>query len=287
MLQAGPSPSPPPPQWRRAEFMASVRGAVSARQFDRFKRMYCQPFFVLAGEIAADELSFTVSGSEHDAYRLVLGRSTGRIACSCPDACVNCARLGCICKHACFLLYRVLRAVDVSPLSTRRLTPEQFDGLLGRSTQVVERLRTPLSPYNDEDEDEDGEDGSGDGVAAPAATLHGPREIDLLCDALERGAVLHTGWDRGGVRGAPSSSRGKQAKAKAKAFTHIARPPEPDDECPVCYDALQPAEGDLRGCPSCGRAVHARCARRWLAAAAPRAGCVYCRSPAWAEWDQL
>ena len=130
---------PNAPAWRSGEFMTMARRVVSARQFDRFKRMYSQPFFVLAGEVRPAEMVFTVSGSERDAYILRLVRSTGRISCSCRDACVNGARLGCICKHACFLLYRVLRLGDVRPMTTRSLSAELFDSLVARATQVVER----------------------------------------------------------------------------------------------------------------------------------------------------
>ncbi len=244
-----------------------ARRTVSPRQFDRFKRMYSQPFFVLACEVGPAEMSFTVSGSERDAYRLRLVRETGRITCSCRDACVNGARLGCICKHACFLLYRVLRLGDVSPMTTRALTAALFDGLAARAAQVVATAGG-------------GADDGEDGVAEPATAVLSESEIDRLCDAIEAfgpiDAVLEP-QDR------PRPVRGARL---GRPFADVARPPEPEGECPVCYDALRMEAGDLRGCPSCGQAVHARCARRWLAGSR-RATCVYCRSPAWAEWDRM
>lgn len=252
--QSGMSPS----AWRDPEFIASVRSMVSRPQFDRFKRMFHQPFYVLSGSVDEAQMRFAVSGSERNEYTLHVVRSTGRVTCDCRDATGHCRRLGAICKHACFLLYRVLRHDDATPMLTQTLGgTAAFDALLPRARRVAARTAT-----GDPDDRED------DGVTAPARAVLSPSEIDRICEAMQR---------------MPLGGRA-YGTDKRRPFTAVGRQPEPDAECPVCYDTLLQLPADLRGCPSCGQAVHAHCARRWIASA-PRATCVYCRSPEWAHWD--
>ena len=250
--------------WRDPEFIAAVKGRVSTSQFDRFKRMFHQPFYVLSGTADDAEMRFAVSGSERDEYSLRAVRSTGRISCSCRDACVNCPRFGVICKHLCFLLYRVLRHDDVSAMLTRGLDAAAFDALLPRARQVADQTRR--SPSSDTNASS--ALSLEDGVTAPASAVLSEWEIDQMCEAMQR----------------MNSGRVPARLTPKRAFTAVGRPPDADSECPVCYDALLPQPESLRGCPSCGQAVHVHCARRWMASA-PRASCVYCRSPEWAHWD--
>jgi hypothetical protein len=51
-------------------------------------------------------------------------KDTGRITCSCMDSRTNCARMNCVCKHACFLVYRVLKSLDLGFLRNRILSPD-------------------------------------------------------------------------------------------------------------------------------------------------------------------
>lgn len=249
--------------WRDPEFIASVRSIVSRPQFDRFKRMFSQPFYVLSGSVDESQMRFAISGSERNEYILRIVRSTGSLSCDCRDATGNCHRLGVVCKHMCFLLYRVLRHDDAFAMQTLRLGASAFDALLPRARRVVDRTGDRTGT-EDNTRDLDVEDG----VSVPARAVLSPWEIDRMCEAMR-------------LMPRPSDHRVIQVK---RAFTAVGRPPEPDSECPVCYDTLLQLPNELRGCPSCGQAVHAPCARRWIASA-PRATCVYCRSPEWAHWD--
>jgi hypothetical protein len=67
--------------------------------------------------------------------------------------------------------------------------------------------------------------------------------------------------------------------AKAVVSFGVQKAPGPDDDCPICFDALEDSE--IAGCPSCKNNVHVKCVSRWLAANAANKTCVYCRSPVW------
>jgi hypothetical protein len=256
--------------------MQAVRRAVPARQFDRFKRIYDQPFYVLDAAVDEGGLRFTVSGSMRDAYKMTISRATGLVWCACIDASTACRAHGMVCKHVCFLLYRVLRLEELAFLGVRKLTPSELGAVEARAACVIAAASASASASAAADVGVDGVDG----VAVPAAVVLRSWQVDLLCNQLDAGLRISERGGGGGGGGGGARSD----------FAVVARPPEPSDECPVCYDVLLAAgDGaalDLRGCPDCGRAVHAGCARRWICRA-PRATCVYCRSPVWARWDKV
>lgn len=70
-------------------------------------------------------------------------------------------------------------------------------------------------------------------------------------------------------------------------FNTLRRIPQPEDDCPVCYNTLLQQSGtttNLVACPDCGNTLHADCARRWLAHATSPT-CVFCRSPVWKNFQ--
>ena len=90
-----------------------ARRVLSSQQCKRFEKIYVDPFYVVSSELDESALPrFAISGSTQNVYRLSLGRN-GRFTCSCPDAYMNCERLHCICKHACFVIFRVFRMAHV------------------------------------------------------------------------------------------------------------------------------------------------------------------------------
>ena len=98
-----------------------------------------------------------------------------------------------------------------------------------------------------------------------AAAAQAASEDDLLCEAFS------------------SKARVREGDAELPDFLAVKRPPEPGDDCPVCYCELVAGSGTLVGCPDCGNGLHAECARRWLAHS-PAATCVYCRSTVWKKY---
>jgi hypothetical protein len=228
--------------------VAAVRAGASADQFKRFKRIYSEPFYVLNALAEEGETTFLMAGSRPgSSYTVRVCGEDGRVTCNCMDAALNCRRLGCVCKHACFLAARVLRVADADLLlafaRTGRLHPEAVAAAAARAASQARGA------------DEDGR----------ATAAVGSRELDDLCDAL--------------VSGARVTSR---PSAAALDFSIVRREPAEGDECPVCYCDLLSAS-ELVGCPQCGNGIHRACAVRWLAHA-PRKTCVYCRSPCWAAF---
>ena len=279
--------------WRSRAFLAEVAAAVSPAQLSRFKKIYHEPFFVLSARVspspdwvgvaagdgqavatAAGTVRFGVSGSARAVYTVALAPD-GACACTCMDAAINCRRARCVCKHVCFVLYRVLRLQGTAFFMNANRLPE---GLVADTAASV--LDGRLNVHHDERE------------SIPQG------DVDALCEALGRlGRSLPPRASDSASSGVGGTSRrqapapapaqhAQQAHAQAQApdFLTVRRAPEPDDECPVCYDLLVGGGGgELRGCPDCGRGVHRACIDRWLWAA-PRPTCVFCRSRVWGAY---
>jgi hypothetical protein len=130
--------------------MSLLSGAsgLPTAQRSRLLKLYVDEFYLLDANTDPDPVEdpasvlhrFTISGSTRSLYTVSL-RSSGRLHCTCPDAALNCGRLGCVCKHVCFVLFRVLKHGDVAFFSRSNvLTREEVDELSRRAR----RLRTEV-----------------------------------------------------------------------------------------------------------------------------------------------
>jgi len=254
--------------WRTPEFVNRVRSSVSHDQYKRFRRIYSEPFYVLEmRSVASDNNALAVvvemSGSRAgSAYRLSISRS-GSVTCSCMDASVNCRRIGCVCKHACFLAVRVLRVADAVGF----MTGGGVLGADGVASAVRRASDGPPAPDAQASGDEDGR----------LTARFTEAELDRLCDDLSSHAHVSS------ARRGHSRSLAEPSRVLPPDFNAVKRPPSQGDECPVCYCDLLSGGGPLVGCPDCGNGLHRTCAERWMRHA-PRRTCVYCRSTAWAAF---
>lgn len=300
-------PAPGRTSWRDPAFLLAARTAASSRdQFERFKKIYSEPFYLLdmtaegSGAASAPSPSpsaagvvarMTMSGSRQTRYRMTVERS-GRITCSCPDSYMNCGRLGCVCKHACFFVFRVLRLVDhLEFLSTGRLRPADVEEVARRGAPSLAPDATAAVGQAEQDAAE-AADGRRSGVVM---TSHG---IDLLCESLSSATLgeLAAASPRH-RRFAPATPIRRERPSVQSLtrpppppppdFSNVLRPPTEDSECPICFcgfsDVGVSQSTGVLGCPDCGNPVHLDCVSRWLAFA-PHATCVICRSPAWRQY---
>jgi len=108
---------------RDADILDRDAERIPEAQFARLQKVANEPFFLVAHPVSTDsgDLIFAVSGSTQTRHTVELGRD-GRITCSCMDARTRCRRCGCICKHACFVLARVIRLSNPASYSNRRLS---------------------------------------------------------------------------------------------------------------------------------------------------------------------
>ncbi|KAH7930785.1 hypothetical protein BV22DRAFT_999663 [Leucogyrophana mollusca] len=88
------------------------------------------------------------------------------------------------------------------------------------------------------------------------------------------------------VRDAYARATGsKSAAAVSEDTTKKRKMPEPDDDCPICYENMHGASAaTLVWCETCGNGVHKECFGQWAKSAGRNLTCVFCRA-AWVGPD--
>lgn len=241
-------------RWREPAFIADVKSRVSKDQFGRFQKMYHEPFFLLGEAEQSGDRVFKVSGSTQTEYAVAV-KSDGGFKCSCMDASVNCRKKNCVCKHVCFMVYRVFRFDRIDFLQTHKLTEDEI-------ARVAEF-------------------GVTDALSRPAETVFTHRDIDSLCAIMGNvgiGANAITRM-RNEIDFTLVKRRPEPGSDCPVCFDELLR--HGSDSIVAVSECVRVV--GLLGCPSCGNGVHELCARRWLSSA-PKKTCVYCRSDVWAKF---
>lgn len=79
----------------------------------------------------------------------------------------------------------------------------------------------------------------------------------------------------------------KQYHNLVSADFNCKAPKTEEDECPICYSALNDSDmSKLKSCPCCKNVVHTLCIEKWLTMAT-QPTCVYCRSDVWKQYSKL
>lgn len=89
---------------------------MNPQQKKRFDKIWDEPLFLLKKDIVDKNIVFTISGSTANIYTVTIYNYYKNINCDCPDAKSYARRYGCICKHSCFVIFKVLKMI----------TPQQF-----------------------------------------------------------------------------------------------------------------------------------------------------------------
>lgn len=99
---------------------------INSHQQRRLDRIYQEPIYLIDIELDQHhKCCFKICGSTRNVYDVKL-QPSGELTCNCPDL-INCRRHGCICKHACFVLIKVLKLPSLNGyyLNNKRLSQDQ------------------------------------------------------------------------------------------------------------------------------------------------------------------
>lgn len=272
------------PAWRRAEWTADLKRRVSREQFSRFQKIcdpYPEPFFLLSRpevigidtnntdpdpNVASSStffndsvLRFSVSGSTQTRHTVTVYRD-GSTSCTCMDARINCRKTGCVCKHVCFVLFRVLRSENIDFFERGRMIGS--DELRSYIDKVANSNQNSLD---------------GSVFRPPELTFTRSKNKD---DASTVPLIDDRSYLRFLNPKRPPSSEDDCPVCYAPLISSTMAPEYWKDP-PEEY--LQ----EVRGCPDCGHAIHRECAKRWMSACKKTSerSCVMCRSKCWAQWN--
>lgn len=217
---------------------------MNSQQQKRYEKIFTEPLYQIDFKQEADKYVFVISGSTKNVYEVSL--KSKKFECNCPDSKTWSKKHHVVCKHICFVLFRVTKIfanlenkvyfgwnIDFPTLffDTHKLSDKE--------QEFVDIFLTKKQFGNDV-MNEDLKQKYLDKIHNPTGTL----------------------------------------------FTQSTKVLEMTDECPICYDTLLSEEIKLEmllSCPSCKNYVHPKCMEKWLEY---NKSCVYCRSEIWSKLNE-
>ena len=89
-------------------------------QKKRYDKLFTEPFYLLNTSYENDTYIFYMSGSKQDVYTVTIyndansSQGLGEIICNCPDMSSWAKRQHVVCKHCCFILFKVLKCFTIN-----------------------------------------------------------------------------------------------------------------------------------------------------------------------------
>ena len=78
-------------------------------QLIRYNKIHHEPLYLLDKQQIDNKLVFSVSGSTANIYKITIYENSRKLFCTCPDAKSWAKKHKCLCKHICFLLFKVFK----------------------------------------------------------------------------------------------------------------------------------------------------------------------------------
>lgn len=82
---------------------------MKVQQIYRYDKLFSDTIYVLNKNVDNNTLIFDISGSTKNIYKVKIYPISKMIFCNCPDSKSHTKKLGVICKHSCFVLFKVLK----------------------------------------------------------------------------------------------------------------------------------------------------------------------------------
>ena len=105
---------------------------MKTQQVSRYDKIFSENFYLLNKSQEYNKLCFNVSGSTSNIYKVNIYFASKMIFCNCPDAKKWAKSYGVICKHCCFVLFKILKLdIDTYQPYLERVifTQEEIDSI--------------------------------------------------------------------------------------------------------------------------------------------------------------
>lgn len=188
-------------------------------------------------------ITMHISGSTQNIYTVTINLQHANIFCNCPDHKTRHNSL--VCKHCCFVLYRVLRIFTS--------TAEHF---FVKLTFTPDEMGKILLAYTD---------------------------LNATLDT-SAAATLDTAGTSTSTTTIVNKALTEKYRAMTATSTNASAPPKPKprheagDECGVCFLEVENTDKSM-ACPKCLKLAHAECLEVWIAN--KNVLCIYCRQDVW------
>lgn len=215
-----------------------------------------------------EELSFGVSGSTGNIYRVTIDAKTRRFNCLCPDFTSHARNFGVECKHCLFVAHRAMRSSlpDEHFQRNHRKIPRALYEAWRAKTAQIQTLLSSGDRTTIEQQIGDAADGN----------------AIVNVDYVQRYKASASGQISAAESGADSNSTNSVNNVVGVVRAHLFTGRGADEECPICFEPIvnpeKKNEQELVVCHVCTRAVHRDCCNQWISTG-KHDSCVYCRTP--------
>ena len=217
---------------------------LSYHQKNRFYRIFSDNFYLLDVLKYPENTKFFISGSSKNVYTVTIFENR-KISCNCPDMKSWAKESDCICKHCCFVLFRVLDLKDYySNNEIKFFKNLEFDD--DEYEFIEKKMLGLVSKFN-------------------LTNLNKDNNIVNL-DLIKKYNKI-------------KELKVENGKEKYEVKSELDRDTE-NGTCPICFLELENEE--IVRCPCCNNIIHKECMEKWLRMG--KSNCVYCRSDVWKDY---
>jgi hypothetical protein len=219
---------------------------MNSQQENRYEKVFCEPLYQLdfKQDIEKNKYNFVISGSTKNVYEVCL--KDRKFECNCPDGKIWAKRHQVVCKHVCYVLFRVTKIFVYKDKNVYFNLNSDVPTLFFKTHKLCDEEQNFIENFLSKKQF-----GS-----------------DVLNENLKQKYLEAV------------------ACPKESLFTQSTKTLEEEDECPICYDMLLSEEiklESLLSCPTCKNYVHPKCMEKWLEY---NKSCVYCRSEIWTKLNE-
>jgi hypothetical protein len=197
---------------------------MNQQQIKRYNKISEDPLYLIDFKIntETDKLEFHISGSTKNIYTVKL--STEHTDCDCPDNRSWAKKFKVVCKHTCFVLFKVIKIFNETNYNVLTYNKQ--------NTNYFNTHKLSTEEYN--------------------YIKHFLESKKVSSDVINQSLV---------DKFLKLSTCNNDPK---ELFKHSKRTLEPEDDCPICYDSLGNDLALLLSCPDCQNYVHTKCVEKWL-----------------------
>ena len=221
-----------------------MENRMSYDQKSRFLKIYQEKFYLLNVQRYPNNFKIDISGSSKNIYSIFIYDNTKKIKCNCPDMKSWASYKRCICKHCCFLLFKVLKVDNLGDFFNTLIFPNDI------YQEIIVKLFVLKNSLDNEN-------------------------VTIDSDIMNKDMLKK--YNEIMERNEENDDETKKNKYSCKNNSNVIN----KDLCPICF--VDFGEKDvLLDCPSCKKTVHKSCMEKWLSLG--KIQCVYCRSDVWKDY---
>ncbi len=222
---------------------------MNLQQKQRYNRIFEEDLYLLDKKYNQTNMIFHISGSTANVYKVTINWNNNSIYCSCPDMKTWAASYHCVCKHCCFVIFRVMKCFT--------LNQTNFFKSLHFSREEINLLKNKfdIMTFNNDDDFINSE------YIYKYLNLESEKDVKSISEDNRFIQKRNTKDDEYCII-CFEEFNGNNSKNDNDNDND-----NKNVECPICHNI-----------------IHDKCMKKWIKMG--KISCVYCRSDIWINYDK-